>query len=247
MINFPKKNFEWNLIDIYNYNNKGKLFKYFELIKKNINLDGDFFEAGVFRGHTLLSVALFLKKIKSKKKIYGFDTFSGFPPVYHKKDGLINYKKEFKNKKITKDQYLDYLKMKKIIKLFKKKIDSVNISSSGNFSNNSLDLLKKKINYLGLDNICLIKGPFDKTMPKFSAKLVGGIVDCDLYDSYKSTLKYLWPLININGFIFLDEYYSLKFPGAKIATDEFLLKKQFKRIEYKVTKNDFNRCIILKK
>lgn len=245
--NFPIKDFQWKLLDIYNFNKKGKLSKYFDLIENNLNKEGDYFEAGVFRGHTLLSVALFLKKKGSKKKVYGFDTFSGFPPIYHKNDKYLNYKRLYEKKKITKSHYADVLEMLKIIKLLKKNKSVQTLSSSGNFANNSLKFLKKKIKYLGLDNVFLIKGPFEKTMPYFKKKILGGIIDCDLYKSYKTTFENLWPLMSKKSFLFLDEYYSLKFPGAKIATDEFFQNKNYLKKIYKTEKKDFERCIVIKK
>ena len=54
--------------------------------------DGNIFEFGVFRGATLIAVALILRELGSKKKIYGFDSFEGFPG-YSQYDGLENFYK----------------------------------------------------------------------------------------------------------------------------------------------------------
>jgi len=53
-------------------------------------------EAGVFRGKSILATALLLKEIGSPKKVYGFDSFSGFPPVIHDLDSLQEFKKQYK-------------------------------------------------------------------------------------------------------------------------------------------------------
>ena len=45
------------------------------------------------------------------------------------------------------------------------------------------------------------------------------------------------------GIIYLDEYYSLKFPGAKIATDKFCREKIFPN-KIKNLKEDFERWYI---
>lgn len=43
-------------------------------------------------------------------------------------------------------------------------------------------------------------------------------------------------------FIYLDEYYSLKFPGAKIAVDEYLIDKKLKLLKYRGTRTgEFKR------
>lgn len=47
--------------------------------------------------------------------------------------------------------------------------------------------------------------------------------------------------------IYLDEYYSLKFPGARIACDEFLQDKSINMIKKKYKGSNFERCYIKKK
>lgn len=51
-------------------------------------------------------------------------------------------------------------------------------------------------------------------------------LDLDLYEPYLGSLTALWPLISPGGLILLDEYNRpgdlLKWPGAKIAVDEFV-------------------------
>jgi hypothetical protein len=63
---------------------------WYEHIKKNaFKNDGDIFEFGVYRGKSLITAALILKELNSKKILYGFDTFDGFPPpARHKLDDL---------------------------------------------------------------------------------------------------------------------------------------------------------------
>ena len=247
----PIKDYEWNLLGIYNYKKPGKFQEYFKFIKSNISKKGDLFEAGVYNGFSLLSVALFLKEMGSNKVIYGFDSFSGFPPIISSKDKIINFKKMYQNKTISKKHYDDVILSNEIIKkLTNKKINSVNkISSSGAFSNTSKLSLQKKIKFLGLKNVKLIDGAFADTMINFKVKngFLSGIFDCDLYSSYKTCFQYLWPLLNDKGHIYLDEYYSLKFPGARIACNEFLEKNTAKLIKYKnYSSLDFERWGIQK-
>ena len=144
------------------------------------------------------------------------------------------------------------LKIKKFIQRNKKvKIHARNISSSLNFSNNSYKDLNSKIKKLGLNNIKLIKGDFTKTLEIFFEKnknksIFASNIDCDLYLSYKKILPLLWNKINKNGLIMLDEYYSLKFPGAKIACDEFFEMNKIKPKVSKIKSGDFERWYIKK-
>lgn len=115
--------------------------------------------------------------------------------------------------------------------------------NNNEFKKNNFKLIKKKIKYLGLDNIILVKGSFIKSFKKYSkCKFMGGIIDCDLYNSYKQCLNFFSPRLSRNGEIFLDEYYSLKYPGARLACDEFAtLNKNFILEKYKKIQGEFER------
>ena len=245
------KNWEYDVLGIDNYNIEGKFSAYYNFIKLNHNkIEGDIVEVGVYRGKSLLATALLLKEIGSKKIVYGFDSFSGFPPILSKNDKLSKFKELYDQNLITKSHLDDHNKLVDYNQLISKnKINELNISSSNDFSDANLNLLKEKIKYLNLDNIILVEGDFDKTMTKdFSKKnkFMASMFDCDLYESYKISFEFIWPKLVDGGLVFLDEYYSLKFPGAKIATDEFLNSKGLKAEMLELKKNEFERWIIKK-
>ncbi len=215
---------------------------WYEHIKQNaFKNDGDIFEFGVYRGKSLITAALILKELNSKKKLYGFDTFKGFPS-FSKFDHLNQFKKKLKN------EVKNFLKLKKTFK--NKKFNSYNISTSGDFSNTSYEYVMKKIDYFKLDNVKLIKGEFKKVVPEFfyknNIKISSCNIDCDLYDSYKLLLPIAYQNLSKNGKIFLDEYYSLKFPGAKIATDDFCKKLKIKPKMHSTRPNEFKRYYLCK-
>ena len=110
--------------------------------------------------------------------------------------------------------------------------------------------MRQKIEFLELNNIILVKGDFSKTMiqkkRKFK-KLFSAIIDADLYSSYKTAVPFIWENLIRNGFLFLDEYYSLKFPGARIACNEFFNKKNSKPKKAKKVRGDFERWYVVKK
>lgn len=221
------KNWHFNMLEIYDLHSEGSFKNLVNFIKKNHNkIEGDIVEAGVYKGNSLLAIALLLKNLGSKKKIYGFDTFSGFPPIYHEKDQLKEFEKLFQEELISKDHLNSVLLNQKIIKHFSNKTfqnDIKNISSSGEFENTNLELINKKIEFLELDNIILVEGKFSDSMKNFNKieKIMSAVIDCDLYESYNDSLDFIWPLLSDGGFIHLDEYYSLKYPGARRATLEF--------------------------
>ena len=122
------------------------------------------------------------------------------------------------------------------------------ISSSGSFSDTSLELLKRKIELVNLDNIILVDGVFSETMNDEVGidKIMAVVVDCDLYESYLDTFEFVWPRLEQGGFIHLDEYYSLKFPGAKLATDEFFKDKEVSLKMADTKTGDFERWHAIK-
>jgi hypothetical protein len=231
-----KDDYIFNILNIDNFNKENShLRNYYSFIVKNDKkYQGNLYEFGVFKGKTLLATALLLKKINSRKKIIGFDSFAGFPR-YHKNDKLFNLKK-FNN------IFKKHLILKKCLNFLNgNRINEKNISTSGDFSDVSLKELKKKIKFLKLNNIELIKGDFQKTIPHYFKNIqniFSANIDSDLYESYNIVLKNIYPKLIKNGIIHLDEYYSLKFPGARIATDEFLKKnknvklKKIKRFDW---------------
>ena len=228
-MNILKKDWEFNVLDIYNYLKQGRLDALFTFIKENHDkIKGDIIEAGVFRGRSLIAIAMYLKQIGSYKKVYGFDSFSGFPPIYHSKDELSEYERMAKEGIIDENHInavRQNLQWKKA--LSSKKLNK-DISSSGSFSDTSLELVKRKIELNDIDNIILIDGVFSETMNDDLGinSIMAVVVDCDLYQSYLDTFEFVWPRLEQGGFIHLDEYYSLKFPGAKLATDEFFKDKK---------------------
>jgi hypothetical protein len=77
---------------------------------------------------------------------------------------------------------------------------------------------------------------------------MAAIVDCDLYESYVIALNFLAPRLVDEGLVYLDEYYSLKFPGAKIATDNFIGKYCEFALDFDVQEpGDFERWYMHKR
>ena len=224
-----------------------KLRFYYNFIKKNFRkIPGDIYEFGVFRGSSLLATAILLKKIGSDKIVYGFDSFTGFPN-YHEKDSLKTFE-DFKyfNKSFQKKHKM----YKKIIA--KNKIDVSTISTSKSFKNTSMSLVIDRLKKLDLDNVRIIKGSFDKTIPNFfrnnkRIKIFCANIDCDLYQGYKCILKNITKNLSKRSYVHLDEYYSYKFPGAKIAVDEYLDKNKSLRLcKNKNRAGEFNRYYLMK-
>lgn len=75
------------------------------------------------------------------------------------------------------------------------------------------------------DRIRLVKGWFDKTLPRYEGRIALLHLDCDLYESYKLSLETLYDKVQPGGIIMFDEYGDTRWPGAKKAIDEFFSDK----------------------
>ena len=217
-------------VDSYSESSNSRLRFWYQHIKKTIHhLEGDIFEFGVYRGSSIIAVALLLKELNSSKKVYGFDSFSGFPSLceYDDLDSFYKFRGSIFSEEFIKE-YEDFLEVKSIIEN-NSSFDPLSIATSGSFNQTSKELINKKIDYFSLDNIVLIEGDFKQSVPKFfkenKIKISSANIDCDLYEGYKTVLPFIYENLVDGGYVHLDEYYSFKYPGAKIACDEFFSAK----------------------
>mgnify|MGYP001160143635 CR=1 FL=1 len=139
-----------------------RILKCEELIKKTSKVKGDIIEFGIWNGNNLFSLKKILDYLKLKKKIIGYDNFSGFPnPTKNKKSG-----KYVGNKKL----------IKYIIKFFKFK--NIQIIDDDIYN---LENYKKKIGKISFVYIdCDIYGPVKTILNTLNKKISkGGIIAFD--------------------------------------------------------------------
>ena len=252
-MNHSRSDWNYNVLNIYNFRKSGPYKFVFDFLSENQSyLNGDILEAGAFNGRTALAFALFLKENNLAGHVHAFDTFEGFPE-YSEFDLFENFEVLFSSGQIDRFHFDHIKEMEELSKsVFLREMTPATSSSSGNFSNVDLPLLYRKIDLLRLENLTLHKGQFSTTMK--SSQLLDLqysliFIDCDLYDGYLTTLEYGWKRLKKGGLIFLDEYYSLKFPGARIATNNFLSKiddNSFELDEVSDAGDDFERWVIRK-
>ena len=94
-------------------------------------------------------------------------------------------------------------------------------------------------------NVTLVKGVFAKTLQEIKTPIVVLYLDCDLYKSYMDCLTTLYDQVVPGGVIIFDEYYSLKYPGARVAVNEFFNDKNGYFEMYK-TEDTFERWCFVK-
>jgi len=243
---------EFNVLGIYNYRKPGPFDSLFNFVRENHDkIPGDIVESGVYRGSSLLGLGMLLKELGSTKKVYGYDSFGGFPPVYHAKDDLSEFDRMAETGLID-DAHIAAINRNRHWRetLSGTPQSTATISTSGDFSGTSLDYVKRKIDLAGLDNVVLVDGPFAETMTAQSTdpqQIMAVLMDCDLYNSYLDTFNFVWPRLADGGMIYLDEYYSLKFPGARLATLEYIEGKPVELVKAPQKLGDFERWYLKKR
>jgi len=184
-----------------------KSFSYFNFIYPKIaDIDGDIVECGVGKGRTLLYLCHLDLNEGKNRRIWGFDSFNGFPEPVDFDDSPRKPKKgDWSDTSI--DLILGQLKRAGIDK---------------NFVNDKVKLVKgffpTTFKYYNGQPIAILH------------------VDVDLYQSYKDVLDYFYPFVVKGGLIMFDEYNEPKWPGATKAIDEFISKTGHTLQKYPQTK-----------
>ncbi len=192
MENFPKYVRRQNLT---------RFLVLYEIFKKVLNVKGSIVECGVNQGYGVMSWAKFsaiMEPVNLTRRIYGFDTFEGFPDVSDK--DMSNSSDHVKVGDLAADTY-DEL--------------------------NDLAKIHDSTRFLGhIPKVSLVKGDAVKTIPKFIDEhphlLVSLLyLDFDLYEPTKVALEYFIPRMPKGAVIAFDELDNPLWPGETQAMLEF--------------------------
>ena len=189
------------------------LIKSVQYIIQN-NIKGDFVECGVWKGGSVMAIALTLQKLSIyDRKIYLYDTFEGMPPATEYDKSVVGEDAiQILNQtnRDEKDHVWAYSPLDKV--------------------QNNLKLT----NY-PFENFKFVKGKVEETIPKTIPNSISILrLDTDWYESTKYELDHLFPILERGGVLFIDDYGHWK--GAKKATDEYIQKNNIQifltRIDY---------------
>lgn len=193
--------------------NATRFLSCYEIFKKITNIKGSIVECGVYRGFTLMSWALFssiLEPANLTRRIYGFDSFKGFPAV---SSGDRNVSRKTSKGELSADSYEE---LSKLIKVYD--------------DNRFLGHAQK---------VKLIKGDASATIPKFikdNKHLVVSLLflDFDLYEPTKAAIDAFYERIPKGGIIAFDELDNPIWPGETSALLESIGigKLKIQRIEF---------------
>ncbi len=172
------------------------------MFDKITGIEGDIVECGVGKMHTFQILASLLQEEGSSRKLWGFDSFGGFPePSVEDTSPRNPQKGEWK--------YIEAEDVEKFLLIlgFGRQWISSHIKIIKGFFQDTLPIS-------GVSKIAFLH------------------LDVDLYNSYKTCLQYLFPKVVQGGVILFDEYSNktenFKFPGAKKAIDEYFNGTKYK-------------------
>ncbi len=167
-----------------------------ELYDQISDIEGDIVECGVGYGHSFFKLCCLSHLENKDRKIYGFDSFEGFPEPSEEDDSPRNPKRGEWN--VATIETIEKL-----------------LTKEGRIETS---FIKR--------NVTMVKGFFEESLHQYHGNGIAFLhLDVDLYQSYKVTLEYLWPKVVKGGIVLFDEYKqyhaSQRFPGASKAIDEF--------------------------
>jgi len=191
MENFPKYVRRQNLT---------RFLALYEIFKKVQNVKGSIVECGVFRGFGTLTwakLSAILEPVNLTRRIYGFDSFAGFPKISEVDNvGLASHVKEGDLFADSQDEI--------------KELAAINDSTR----------------FLGhIPKVNLIKGDATETIPKFINDNPHVLVsllylDFDLYEPTKVALEHFLPRMPKGAVIAFDELDNPLWPGETLAMIE---------------------------
>lgn len=183
-------------------------------------------ECGVYRGTTFFPIYHLCEQLFDDFHLFALDSFAGFPKsAAHQMDDFSQFEKLLEQGDISPEHFA-------AAKTRCAKLQNDQHLQTDYFRDYVEEFKKRAA---GKNNLTMVACSFDQLEsclkdPEVRYDLV--FLDCDLYLSYRSCLAFFKD--KTNTFIF-DEYYSLKYPGARIACDEFIEQEKgwslFNKIE----------------
>ena len=183
----------------------------YEIFKKVMPVKGSIVECGVFQGFgisTWAKLSAILEPTNFMRKIYGFDSFEGFPAVGEKDRGAGE----------------------------SQKVQSGQLFADSQEEIEELMSVHDSTRFIGhIPKVELIKGDATKSIPQFIEKNPHVLVsllylDFDLYEPTKVAIEYFLPRMPRGAVIAFDELDNSLWPGETLAMLEFNAKSKL-RIE----------------
>jgi len=222
LIEYPPLNYDDLSLQIYhsvkdytmtNLERVNALVEAIKYIEAN-NIGGTMVECGIWKGGSAMAMALTLKMLgNEEREIYLYDTFSGMNAPT---DEDVLYDGTFARKKYFETRISD---------------------DSSAWCSWPLENVRNNVFSTGYpkEKFHFIKGKVEDTIPQNVPESIALLrLDTDWYESTRHELKFLYPLLSVNGIIIIDDYGHWR--GAKKAVDQYFSENKLKillnRVDY---------------
>ncbi len=185
----------------------------YEVFKLVLPVKGSVIECGVWRGFSLMAwakLSTMLEPENLTRRIYGFDTFEGFPSVHDIDQSAF---KTNERGELSSDSYDELFQLIK-------EYDA-----------------DRFLGHIG--KVELIRGDMAKTIPEFIERhqhLIVSLlfIDCDLYEPTKTALEHFLPRMPKGAIVALDDLDNPIWPGETLAILETvgINKLKLQRLEW---------------
>ena len=186
-----------------------RFLAHYELFKQVVEVPGVIVDIGVYRGASSFTWAKLCEifcPTDVRKRVYGFDTFEGFPSLAAE-DGAENPGQD-----VRAGGY-----------------------AAGGTTEADLRLAREAMNHdrhlAHVERLEFIKGDVAATLPSFVQQQGQGLriallnLDADIYEPTRVALDQLVPLLSPGAIIVLDEYGVPTWPGESRAVDEYFVQR----------------------
>jgi hypothetical protein len=162
-----------------------------DLLDETRDCRGSIAECGVFKGASLVAMALHLRATGDRRHIHGFDSFQGF-------DDKVAFDVELGGAPNSERRVGGFSGTS--VNHVRTKLRWFGISSlvtlhPGYFSETLIKSADETFSFVHLD--------------------------CDIYESYREALEFFYPRLSPGGIVLFDEYNDPPWPGCNLAVDEF--------------------------
>ncbi len=178
----------------------------------NCGIPGDIVECGVWKGGSMMAVAMTLLSLKhATRDLFLFDTFEGMPKPNEIDVSPVDGKAS---------DWFD---------------DRRTGQNTSDWCYASLDDVKRAMERTGYENskIHFVKGLVEETIPQNAPRSISLLrLDTDLYESTLHELSYLFPRLVHGGVIVIDDYAC--WLGCQKATHEYLAKNKITLLLHRI-------------
>lgn len=199
----------FSVVEPYTMTSMERVIALIRAVQYAVNLDGEFVECGVWKGGSMMAVALTLMNLeRTDRALRLYDTFEGMSAP------------------TEKDVRYDGTHVDELLKS--------SDQDAWIWARAGLDLVKQNMQSTGYpsNRIKYIPGKVEDTIPSDVPENICLLrLDTDWYESTKHELTYLYPRLVSGGILILDDYGHYR--GVKEAVDEYFGHSVFlHRIDY---------------